>query len=394
VAEESTKALPPAQEAGRHGDLLKAAAESALAPLAALTPNLDFRSIKLDLERYRDMMHATLGPLEELRRSGALDRLIQPSPDLARAIQALNDYQVRFQLPEMPEVTRLFAQFEGANFSSHILKFSEQASQIQRAIEAMRTPWLDVQKPIQSLGGFAELQSIGIALRGLPAFDERLVNELRASLGDWRMAITWPENIFGDALLRTAFYADKGLDLRLTDFPAAAFQQGAALAGLAGEPPPLLDSYSDENNEPDRDGFERTNAAHSRLLRFETQLRNFIDERMTVTFGKDWIKHHVPGDIRERWHEKKNKASNNGEREWPLLAYADFTDYVPLITRKDNWEAVFSSFFRREEFVRESFQRLYPIRICTMHARLITQDDELYLYVETKRVLEAIGIIV
>ena len=27
-----------------------------------------------------------------------------------------------------------------------------------------------------------------------------------------------------------------------------------------------------------------------------------------------------------------------------------------------------------------------------MHARLITQDDELYLYVETKRILAAIGI--
>ena len=29
-----------------------------------------------------------------------------------------------------------------------------------------------------------------------------------------------------------------------------------------------------------------------------------------------------------------------------------------------------------------------------MHARLITQDDELYLYVETKRILAAIGIVI
>ncbi len=42
--------------------------------------------------------------------------------------------------------------------------------------------------------------------------------------------------------------------------------------------------------------------------------------------------------------------------------------------------------------VQESFRRLYPIRLATMHARLITEDDELYMYVETKRILTAIGV--
>jgi hypothetical protein len=55
-----------------------------------------------------------------------------------------------------------------------------------------------------------------------------------------------------------------------------------------------------------------------------------------------------------------------------------------------NWNGAFKSVFRRAEFVRESFQRLYPIRLCTMHARLITADDELYLFVEVKRFLKVI----
>ncbi len=42
--------------------------------------------------------------------------------------------------------------------------------------------------------------------------------------------------------------------------------------------------------------------------------------------------------------------------------------------------------FRREEDVRESFQRLHPLRIATMHARLLTQDDEVFLSVEVKRI--------
>lgn len=70
----------------------------------------------------------------------------------------------------------------------------------------------------------------------------------------------------------------------------------------------------------------------------------------------------------------------------------DFAHYLPIIVRRDNWEAVFAAVFRRQESVTESFQRLYPLRVATMHARLITQDDELYLYVEAKRLLSAIGI--
>lgn len=88
---------------------------------------------------------------------------------------------------------------------------------------------------------------------------------------------------------------------------------------------------------------------------------------------------------------KTSKARDVGEPESPLIAYADFTDYVQIIIRKDNWDAVFEPIFKRRMLVQESFQRLYPIRICTMHARFITQDDELYLLVETQRLLKAMG---
>jgi hypothetical protein len=157
----------------------------------------------------------------------------------------------------------------------------------------------------------------------------------------------------------------------------------------------LLEFYrpADDGDEDEEEaGFERTNDAHDRLQRFESQLRRFIDKQMRAAFGENWIKHRVPGDMRQRWIDKKQKAGEAREREWPLIAYADFADYVPIITRKDNWEEVFKPVFGRADSVMESFQRLYPIRISTMHARLITQDDELYLFVETKRILTAIGV--
>lgn len=52
--------------------------------------------------------------------------------------------------------------------------------------------------------------------------------------------------------------------------------------------------------------------------------------------------------------------------------------------------ALFKSHFERFEDVRESFEWLHPIRVDTMHARPISQDEELLLYVEVKRIIDAI----
>ncbi len=91
------------------------------------------------------------------------------------------------------------------------------------------------------------------------------------------------------------------------------------------------------------------------------------------------------------WESKRAEALAKGEPEQPLIAYADFSDYIKIIERRDNWTRVFKAVFGRPEDVRESFVRLFPIRICTMHARIITLDDELLLRVAIRRVLRAIS---
>lgn len=246
---------------------------------------------------------------------------------------------------------------------------------------------------MRSIGAFADIQSMGFALQNIPAFDDRLTELLRIDLGDWQDRIDFPKEIFDDPLARSAFYKGRGFDPALTAFPTDAFSESLDIAGLRGAPPPFIDVYDYEEvtkEEEQEVAFARTNAAHDRLQRFETQLRQFIDDQMTKEFGDAWVKHRIPGPMRQRWIEKCEKARAQGEADHPLIAYADFSDYVPIITQKDNWDEVFKAVFRRPNFVQESFQRLYPIRICTMHARMITQDDELYLYVEIKRVLSVI----
>ena len=297
-------------------------------------------------------------------------------------------------MPEISEAARLIEEFRTSPLSESLARYAEQASSLQLAMESMRTPWLNVQEMMRSMAGFAELKGIGSALANMPSFGDSLASALRIDLGDWRDPIAWRPELFTDLAARSDFYVSLGFDRALTDFPAPAFEQSLDIAGLRREPPTLVDRYGapvDRSNDDDKEeGLARTNKAHDWLLRLETQLREFIDERMTRAYGTDWPKHRLPNDLYESWQEKKRKAKEAGGEEWPLVSYADFTDYERVICKRDNWREIFAVFFGRSESVRESFQRLYPIRLDTMHARSITQDDELLLYVETRRLVKVI----
>jgi hypothetical protein len=355
------------------------------------------REMQLVLESVKHhgtAMRTAFGPIEELRRVGLFDADSAWRRDMELVRQAMVDFETRFRLPEISETARLMMEFSKSPLSESLARYAEQTSSLQLAVESMRTPWLDAQESMRSMAGFAELQGIGSALMNMPSFGDRLASALRIDLGDWRDPILWRPEIFTDLAARSDLYVSLGFNVALTDFPAPAFEQSLDIAGLRREPPPLVDRYGAPvprvDDDDEEEGLARTNMAHDWLLRLETQLREFIDERMTQAFGADWPKRRLPNGLYDAWQEKKRKAKEAGGREWPLVAYADFTDYERVICRSDNWREIFAPFFGRSESVRESFQRLYPIRLDTMHSRPITQDDELLLYVETRRLVKVI----
>ena len=345
-----------------------------------------------EFQQQRDLLRVALGPYEDMRRAGFFKPGAQLGEELQRIRALIGTIEKQFYLPKVAEVTNLLRTFESdvAKVRKH---YKTPMSGLRHALESMRTPWLDRENLARSVEGFVKLQGIGHALCTMHAFDPRLTDMLRIGLGDWREKIRWPSEIFSDPLARTNFYAERGLDPTLTAFPAKAFEQSVSIAGIEENLVPVSPAYDLEGEEGEAEEeiiFERNSKAHDRLQRFETLIRKFIDEMMYPVFGENWIKRQVPGEIRKKWLAKRQKAQENGERERPLIDYADFTDYVKIITGEDNWEKVFEAVFIRKTSVQESFQRLYPIRNCTMHARLITQDDELYLYAEIKRISAAI----
>ena len=297
----------------------------------------------------------------------------------------------QFILPDFAVAVR---QFESSEILGTVERYGTRISDIQRAMNSMHTPWLNKLDEPGSIAGFARLQGIGHALSTMPAFGSQLTASLRVDLGDWRKKISWPTEIFDDLFARTSFYTEHGLNPALTGFPNGAFDEIIMTTGLRGTAAPVAIGYDFDPAAEEAEeelAFQRTNDAHDLLQRFETEVRKFIDERMKAVFGTDWVTQRVPGGMREEWIQKREAARKNGERERPLIVYSDFTDYEQVITRKDNWEKVFKQPFRSKLSIQESFRRLYPIRICTMHSRPITHEDELYLVVETKRIRGAMG---
>jgi len=376
-----------------------------MAPLAALQESAieqrQLRRLVEDMTRQHDLLCAAFDPIEELRQTRALATLAKQDGAINQAYREIDTAHSYFTMPEFTQVTELLAGLQNGPVAELTAYSLAEKDAIALAAMGMQTPWLDTVDQLRSVSAFADLQGIGLALQTMPSFSDQFTDLLRDDLGDWRDQIAWPEKIFNNAIARTMFYEERGFDPALTAFPAAAFEQGLDIAGLRRAPPDLIDHYNyEEARERDKEdareageeeAFARNNVAHDRLQRFESQLRLFIDEQMTEAFGPQWIKRRVPGSMRESWVKKREVARANGEREHPLIAYADFSDYAPIITQRNNWSDVFKPIFGRQTSVQESLQRLYPIRICTMHARMITQDDEIYLHVETRRILIAIG---
>jgi hypothetical protein len=106
------------------------------------------------------------------------------------------------------------------------------------------------------------------------------------------------------------------------------------------------------------------------LESFENELRLFIEKRMLEVAGKNWWKARVPPDVQE--HCEKNKAKKLPRKDSPFkseIFFIEFNDYIKIITRKDNWQQVFRTYFIQEEWIRTKLNEISPIRNDIGHSR-------------------------
>ncbi|MDP3746498.1 MAG: Swt1 family HEPN domain-containing protein [Phenylobacterium sp.] len=289
----------------------------------------------------------------------------------------------RDELRSLLDQTLAAQRVTSANLGEDLL-----SAKVRGTFEALQTPWLHNQHALASARSMADLQMLGLAARDAP-FAATAVETLRSHLGDWRDPLTI-DPLWVEAPRRLELYAQLGLDRGLADFPAPAFERGLGLAGFPGA---SVDD-ADEADEGAADGLgpdhDRAREAFPVLQHFEVAVRRFIATAMKAAYGPGWAQTHVPANMREAWEQKRSVAERDGAPPRPLSDYADFTDHKAIIERGENWRTVFKPVFGRAEDVRESFQRLFPVRIATMHAHGLTQEDVLLLRVETGRILRAI----
>lgn len=365
----------------------KAVADQAVSTFKAIEGNLalcdQLGAVELAVRSptsNQHMLRTVAGPLDELLSGGALHTAF--ARELRQTARWLAEYGERFRLADPGHVSRLVTQLGAAQTNSAV-----------EGLAAMKNPWLDAENELGSVQRILELRQVGEVIGGHATFSESVADRVRRWLGDWRMSVAWPDDIWRDLAARANFYDGLGFDANLTDLPTAAFREAVELADIRSERPSLVESYGPPVPLPEANeeaAFARTNEAQDWLQRFESHLRRFIDVEMARQFGAEWPRHRLPHGMYHKWRAKQDAAAREGRPPRTLVAYADFTDYSRIIMRKDNWGQVFASYFGRPENVRESFQRLHPIRRDAMHARLISQDDELLLYVEVKRIMRAI----
>ena len=123
------------------------------------------------------------------------------------------------------------------------------------------------------------------------------------------------------------------------------------------------------------------------LKELETKMRDCIQVKLG-SLSKNWWKEKVPKDVKDRAESRKNKNEKqypwHKEKSLPLVFYIDFTDYIKIILRRDNWKDKFQKVFKDKEIVSAKLRELEPIRNAIAHSRELnkTEFNKLKLYSE------------
>lgn len=326
--------------------------------------------------------------LNEMHRAAFSETDLDFLRQAERVSEIVRAHDALFSLPKFNDITHLVQEtLRLSNSYENLIGRHDAITKLQLAMQSMGNPWLNTSHPERSAHGLAGIFALGEGLAHQLPFSPDFSDLLRTSLGDWRDSVPPPHELLVNPLQRIELYRERGFDQDLTDFTVQAFDESTKRAGLW---PANIDDENEHSLYGSEDGLSRAQQAYVKLQNFEIQIRKFIVRIMLEVFGEKWMEQQLPNSMLQQWKDKRKRAIEAGQPPHDLIHYADFSDYKSIIERKDNWNQAFKPIFKRCDDVCESFLRIFPVRIATMHSRIVTLDDELLLLVETKRILKAI----
>jgi hypothetical protein len=136
------------------------------------------------------------------------------------------------------------------------------------------------------------------------------------------------------------------------------------------------------------------NDAYRALLELELELRQTTEKGLATEYGEEdwWDKEGIPPDIRQKVEERRQRErypwTRSGGRT--NLEYVDFADYIKIITKKGNWDRIFSRIFPDKEIIISKLRQLEPIRNRIAHANLISENQFKRLIMHCEDILDMI----
>lgn len=110
------------------------------------------------------------------------------------------------------------------------------------------------------------------------------------------------------------------------------------------------------------------------IFEVEQSLRHFVDDVMSRTYGGDWLVIRSPQCRLAVWSRRQRKARQQGERDFPLIAFTDFPDLKAIIVKGANWRRCFADDFGdRSQFI-VAMDCIYAVRKALAHSRPITAE--------------------
>ena len=284
----------------------------------------------------------------------------------AKSLQALSECTARFIQP----------------LQEHFVKIDDWQSSLLQRMENIATPWAIKSHLNASVIGFARIARLHDIAAGAAPFASQ-----KSSIYEEDLGLPVPFDANAEPIERENAMMDAGLKPEVIAFPTSAYSNVLTCAGfkLLIEP---IDSVTSDNG--DTSGVVDTQ--HAFLLgQVELRLRKTVETELMKIDGERWYRTRVPRPTRDRWEERKEKDQKQRGDSYPMISYADFTDLSEIICRKDNWKDAFQQFFDSKPDVQVSLQRLSIVRRAIAHYRPLVRADQLILFSEARRILNALG---
>jgi hypothetical protein len=298
------------------------------------------------LSRELERLNPVMKMVEENER---IEKLLNPGAHILGAIErerTARGEMLRRQAESLLDPLRDYRRLQGDEIRKAMAGYArgsvthwlerEQQAQVDWAkkMADMVTPWAQAEAQAESARAFAELTSIGAALKRVHPFDAGFTAALRADFGDWRYAPDPSDLVLSDLVVRRGFYVEQGFDLSLTDFEEPAFAEGLEAADLCENY--LLDEDLQGFVPPAASPEEAANRLRvakcaEYLHAAEYQLRRFIHFKMLDAYGEGWEAKRLRKELIDKWSEKFDRAREQGRQIEFLIEAADFTEYEAIL---------------------------------------------------------------